>query len=61
MEKTPRNIFEQILFGLETTNANVVDLSKEIIVIRQDLQAIKDALYINTSEPNVPGAENKEQ
>lgn len=60
MEKTPRNIFEQILFGLEATNANVVDISHEIIIIRQDLQTIKDALYINNSEPNVPGAEKQQ-
>lgn len=57
MEKQPRNIFEQILFGLEATNANVVALSEEIAMIRQDLHAIKSALYINdNSEPNALGA-----
>ena len=57
MERTPKNIFEQILYGLEATNTNVVDLSQEIIILRQDLQAIKDALYMNNSEPNALGAE----
>ena len=57
MEKQPRNIFEQILVGLEATNATVVALSEEIAMIRQDLHAIKSALYINdNSEPNALGA-----
>ena len=61
MEKQPRNIFEQILFGLEATNANVVALSEEIAMIRQDLHAIKSALYMNdNSEPNALGAVKSE-
>ena len=61
MEKTPRNIFEQILFGLEATNSNVVALSEEIVSLRSDMQAIIDALYISkNSEPNALGAENGE-
>lgn len=61
MEKQPRNIFEQILFGLEATNANVVVLSEEIAMIRQDLHAIKSALYMNeNSEPNALGAVKNE-
>lgn len=59
MEKKPRNIFEQILFGLEATNANVVALSEEISFLRQDMQALKSGLYINDniSEPNALGAD----
>lgn len=60
MDKQPRNIFEQILFGLEATNANVVALSEEIAMIRKDLDALKSALYINDSEPNALGAVNNE-
>lgn len=61
MEKQPRNIFEQILFGLEATNANIVALSEEIAMIRQDLHAIKSALYMNdNSEPNALGAVKSE-
>ncbi len=61
MGRQPRNIFEQILFGLEATNANVVALSEEIAMIRQDLDAIKSALYINdNSEPNALGAVKSE-
>lgn len=58
MEKKARNIFEQILFGLEATNANVVAVSEEIALLRQDMQALKSGLYIdNISEPNALGAE----
>lgn len=58
MEKKARNIFEQILFGLEATNANVVAVSEEIALLRQDMQALKSGLYIdNNSEPNALGAE----
>ena len=61
MEKQPRNIFEQILFGLEATNANVVALSEEIAMIRQDLHTIKSALYMDeNSEPNALGAVKNE-
>ena len=61
MEKQPRNIFEQILFGLEATNANVVALSEEIAIIRQDLHVIKSALYMDeNSEPNALGAVKNE-
>ena len=60
MDKQPRNIFEQILFGLEATNANVVALSEEIAMIRKDLDALKSALYMNDSEPNALGAVNNE-
>ena len=60
MERKPRNIFEQILFGLEATNANVVAISEEIALLRQDMQALKLGLYIdeNMSEPNALGAED---
>lgn len=59
MEKKPRNIFEQILFGLEMTNANVVALSEEIAFLRKDMQDLKTGLYIdnNISEPNALGAD----
>lgn len=57
MEKKARNIFEQILFGLEATNANVVAVSEEIALLRQDMQALKSGLYIDNSEPNALGAE----
>lgn len=61
MEKQARNIFEQILFGLEATNANVVALSEEIAIIRKDLDIIKSALYIDiNSEPNALGAVKNE-
>lgn len=59
MEKKPRNIFEQILFGLEATNANVVALSEEIAFLRKDMQDLKAGLYIdnNISGPNALGTD----
>lgn len=60
MEKQPRNIFEQILFGLEATNSNVVIVSEELAAMWQDIKSIKAALYINDSEPNALGAVNNE-
>ena len=60
MEKKPRNIFEQILFGLEATNNNVVALSEDIVAILKDIQLIKSALCIDNSEPNALGAGENE-
>lgn len=60
MEKKPRNIFEQILFGLEATNNNVVALSEDIVAILKDIQTIKAALCIDNSEPNALGAGENE-
>lgn len=42
----PRNILEALLYGLETTNTNVVDVSKEIIALREDVAMIKSFLTI---------------
>lgn len=62
MEKQPKNIFEQILFGLEATNTNVVIVSEELAAMWQDIKAIKAALCItDNSEPNALGAEKNEQ
>lgn len=61
MERNPKNIFEQILYGLETTNANTVSLSEEIALLRRDVLAIRSALLIKEeSEPNALGAADKE-
>ena len=61
MDRQPKNIFEQILFGLEATNNNVVIVSEELTIIRQDIKAIKEALYItDNSEPNALGAVKNE-
>lgn len=42
--RNPANIFEQIILGIEAVNGNVVDLSKEIVEIRRDLDSIKRSL-----------------
>ena len=60
MEKQAKNIFEQILFGLEATNNNVVAVSEELAAMWRDIKAIKTALYIEDSEPNALGAVENE-
>lgn len=59
MERQAKNIFEQILFGLEATNSNVVAVSEELAAMWRDIKAIKAALYID-SEPNALGAVENE-
>lgn len=53
----PRNIFEQILFGVKTTNDNVVALSEDLALVHQKIDAIYNALYPPTQEPNADGAQ----
>lgn len=40
----PRNIFEQILYGIGVTNENVVEVSKDIIEMRNEIAEIKAAM-----------------
>lgn len=44
MDRQPTNILEAILYGIETTNDNVVDLSKEVVALREDIALIKRIL-----------------
>ena len=44
MDRKPTNILEAILYGVETTNDNVVDLSKEAVALREDIDLIKRIL-----------------
>lgn len=44
MDRKPTNILEAILYGIETTNDNIVDLSKEVVALRQDIDLIKRIL-----------------
>lgn len=49
--RKPKNIFEQIVFGLEVTNANIVDLYRKV-------EEIHTALFPATPPEN---AENNPQ
>lgn len=49
---SPRNIFELI-------NQNVVDLSKDVVILFEKVDAIYKALYPELPEPDVPGAEDE--
>lgn len=44
MDRQPSNILEAILYGIEMTNDNVVDLSKEVVTLREDIDLIKRIL-----------------
>lgn len=56
MEK-PKNIFEQILYGVKATNDNVVALSEDLALAHQKIDAIYAALYPPTQEPNADGTQ----
>ena len=50
----PRNIFEQILFGVKATNDNIVAISEDLALVHQKIDAIYNALY-PPIEPNADG------
>lgn len=52
-QRQPRNIFEQLAFGLQTVNDNIVDLYKMVSEIHSALYNIE----IPKSEPTIPGTE----
>ena len=52
-QRQPRTIFEQLAFGLQTVNDNIVDLYKMVSEIHSALYNIE----IPKSEPTIPGAE----
>ncbi len=60
--RQPRNIFEQILFGVQITNENTVDVHRRLESVELKINAIYDALYPPTNtELNASGPEPVEQ
>lgn len=53
----PRTVFEQIALGLQVTNENIVEVSKDIASLHGKVDAIYAALFPTTSEPTSAGAE----
>ncbi len=51
----PRNIFEQLAFGLQTVNDNIIDLYKKVDEIHAALFPPQPI-----AEPDAPGAETEE-
>lgn len=49
MSDSPKNIFEQILYGLEVTNKNVVDISKDIAMLLDEIADLKAAIHPTTA------------
>lgn len=56
--RQPRNIIEQILFGVLTTNDNIVEVHARMDNMEAKINAIYDAFH-PTSEPNASGADEK--
>lgn len=52
--RQPKSIFEQLAFGLQTVNENIVDLYKLV-------GEIHTALFANISEPNANGTEETKE
>lgn len=58
----PRNIFEQIALGLQTTNDNVIDLYARVEDMHRKVDEIHAALFPalgGNAAPNVPGPAEK--
>lgn len=53
----PKNIFEQILYGMQTINDNIFDLYKMVEEIRESIKAIDNKG--KESEPKVLGTGNE--
>lgn len=54
----PRNILEQILFGQQIINDNVVALADNLNAVHEQLETLLTSLSaIEISEPNTSGAE----
>ena len=53
----PKNIFEQILYGMQTINDNIFDLYKMVEEIRESIKAIDNKE--KESEPTVLGTGNE--
>lgn len=54
----PKTIFEQIALGLQVTNENIVEVSKDIALLHSKIDAIYATLFpTNISEPTSAGAE----
>lgn len=62
--KQPKTIFEQLAFGLQTVNENIIDLSKDFAELYRKVNEIHAALFppqTPIAEPDVPGAETVEK
>lgn len=58
-ERKPKNIFEQILFGQQIVNENIVALSENLNAVHQQLSTLLQSLdTISTFEPNASGEED---
>lgn len=63
--KQPKNIFEQILFGQEIVNDNIVALADNLVIVNDKLDILLDIFSPSPvdkdSEPNASGAETTYQ
>ena len=65
--KKPQNIFEQIVFGQEVTNDNIVALAENLNVVNAKIDALLSIFTTppvrtkDNSEPDASGADTSEQ
>lgn len=64
--KQPKTIFEQIVFGQEVTNDNIVALAHNLDVVNAKIDTLLAIFTMppakkENSEPDASGAETKEQ
>ena len=55
--KQPKTIFEQIVFGQEITNENIVALASNLDVVNAKIDALLGIFNPAPSEPNASGEE----
>ena len=56
--KQPKNIFEQILYGQEIVNDNIVALADNLVVVNNKIDELLAIFSVrNDSEPDASGAE----
>ena len=59
--KEPKNILEQILYGQEIINDNIVALSENIDILYKRVNSLLESIApIDTASPTVSGKEEKE-
>ena len=66
-QRQPKNIFEQILFGVQAVNENIIAISEENAAQRAIIEELLRAFVMppvpmdkSNTEPGAPGAETEE-
>ena len=57
MNKQPKTIFEQIVFGQEITNDNIVALAENLAIVNNKIDMLLSVFAPANSEPDASGEE----